>query len=169
MEGIKKNANIAANIAKAIRNLFVVGIVGSIVGAVLAILMAGFINMYYQDPEKLATAAGSLNADMGFFNVIKMANLTESGLYAQYFAVQLICCAVLCAIYFFLFKVLHKNLSSIRDNGYAFDKYSEKKTKNSYIAIVVLLVLFQGMGEGIIVGLILCGLFLVTKARYIED
>ncbi|WP_026665654.1 hypothetical protein [Butyrivibrio sp. FC2001] len=98
MEGIKKNANIAANTAKVFRNLFVVGIVLSVVGAILSILMAGFVNMYYQDPEKVAMAAGSLDADMGFFNFIKMANLVERGLYGQYFAIQLLCCAVLCAI-----------------------------------------------------------------------
>ena len=170
MEGIKKNAKTAAKIAKIFRNLAMVGLVFCVVGAILSFLMAGFVNnIYYQNPDNIAKAAGSLNADMGFFNFIKSIGLVEKGLYGQYFAAQLICTAVLAAIYFFLFNVIFKNLTSLSENGYAFDKYAEGKMKTSYIVITILMVLFNGVSTGIIVGLILCGLFLATKAGYVEE
>ena len=135
-----------------------------IIGAVMGFAMNGFINQYYADPENMKAVAGSLNADMGVFSILPFESIKAAGNYGVYFGLQLLCAAVICGVYVYLFFTLKKVLSNIADTGAAFTEAEAGSYKVNFIVITVIFVLFEGLAAGAVVGMILCGLYSVSVA-----
>ena len=169
MEKIQKSSNTAAKVAKIFRTLSIVGIVFSVLGAICGFAMAGFINQYYQDPNNVLAAQGSLEADMGIFSFLPFDSLKASGNYGAFFAVQLLCFAVSLLVFIYLFTVLKKVMENIRDTGRAYAEADAEKTKRDFIIITVLLLVFSGLVEAVIAGILLCGLYNVTAVSGQKD
>ena len=162
MDKIKKSSNIAANVAKVFRTFCIIGIVFSVIGAVCGFAMNGQINQYYQNADNLMAAKGSLDADMGVFSFLPFDSLKASGNYGLFFAVQLLCLAVILCAYIYLFTVLKKTMETIRDTGRAYPEEESSKAKTKFIIVTVMILLFSGLVESVIVGIVLCGLYNVT-------
>lgn len=163
MEKIKKSSNIAAKIAKVFRTFCIIGIVFSVLGAICGFVMNGYIKQYYQNADNLMAAQGSLDADMGVFSFLPFDSLKASGNYGVFFAVQLLCLAIVLCAYIYLFTVLKTTMENIRDTGRAYPDDCSLKAKKKYIAITIMLLLFSGLVEAVIAGIVLCGLYNVTS------
>lgn len=164
MEKKKNNSGKMAKLAGVLGVLAIVCGVLCIVGAVMGFAMNGVINQYYSDSENLKAASGSLNADMGVFNILPFNAIKEAGNYGIYFGLQLLCVAVICGVYVYLFFTVKKVLSNIGENGAAFAETEAGKCKINFIIITVIFVLFNGLAVGAFVGLILLGLYNVSLA-----
>lgn len=166
MESIKKSSNRAVKIANALRVMAIVGLVFAVLGAICGFAMNGYINQYYSDPQNLAAAQGSLNADMGIFSIINFESIKDAGNYGVFFALQLLCFGVTLIVYIYLFSVLKKTMINVRDTGRAFAEEEAPKYRKSFIILTIILLLFSGLGTAIVAGIILCGLYNVTVAGY---
>ena len=164
MEKIKSSSGKMAKFAGVLGIFAIVCAVLCVIGAVMGFAMNGFINQYYSDPEHINAAAGSLNADMGIFNILPFDAIRDAGNYGIYFGLQLLCAAVICGVYVYLFITLKKVLSNIGETGAAFAESESGKFKVNFIIITVIFVLFKGLAVGAIVGLILFGLYNVSLA-----
>ena len=162
MEKIKKSSNIAANVAKVFRTLSIVGIVMSVIGAICGFAMQGYIAQFYENPDNLMAAQGSLEADMGVFSFLPFESIKAAGNYGVYFGLQLLCFAVSLCVFAYLFSVLKKVMENIRDTGRAYAEADAAKTRKSFIIITVLLLFFSGLVEAVIAGILFCGLYNVT-------
>lgn len=168
MEDIKKHANTIVKITKTLKILAVIVVACMTISMVASFVMTGYINEFYQNAANLELAASSLSADMGVFRFINFQRLADQGNYGIYFGVQSLCAAIIALIYVYLFVYLEKIMTSIRDNGYAFDQTQESKTKIAFVIISLLMFFFNGFSTGVIVAIILCALFLTTKAGYLK-
>lgn len=168
MEKIRKSSNTAVKIAKVLRTLSIIGLVFSVLGAICGFAMNGFINQYYQDPNNLAAAQGSLEADMGIFGLIPFTGIKEAGNYGVFFAIQLLCYGIICIVYIYIFGALKKALENVRDTGKAFVISEAASYKKTFIIIDILILFFVGLFPAIISCILLIGLFNVTVAEQSE-
>ncbi len=164
MENTNKSAGTAVKVANALKVISIVGVVFCIVGAICGFALNGFINEYYSDPNNVAAAKASIEADMGIFRIIPFDTFKDSGNYGVFFGVQLLCSALVCVAYVYVFASIKKILENVRDTGKAFLQEEAKKYKSTYIVITILLICFSGISIGLIAGLLLCGLYNVTVA-----
>ena len=158
----KKSQETAVKVARICRTLSIIWVVCAGVGAILSVVMSGFIAQYYLDPANVAAASASLNANMGIFSFLPFDSLKEAGSYGLFFAIQLLCAAVSGCVYVYLFSILTKVMESIRDTGKAFGEADASKTRTSFMIITVLLFIFSGLFEAVIAGVLLCGLYNMT-------
>ena len=163
MEKIRKSSNIAAKIAKVFRTFCIIGVVFSVIGAICGFAMTGYINQYYQNADNLLAAKASLDADMGVFSILPFDSWKASGNFGVFFAVQLLCLAVILCAYIYLFSVLKTTMENIRDTGRAYPEEEASKYKAKFIAVTVMTLLFGGLVEAVIAGIVLCGLYNVTS------
>lgn len=168
MEKIRKSAGTASKIAGICRTLCIVWLVFCVLGAVCSFAMQGFIAQFYENPDNLLKAQESLNADMGIFNFINFESIKEAGNFGVFFGIQLICSGVVALVYIYLFTNLKKCMMNICDTGKAFLEADAPSYKKSFIILTIALFLFNGLGTAIIAGIILCGLYNVTAATFIN-
>ena len=100
----------------------------------------------------------------GVFNILPFNAIKEAGNYGIYFGLQLLCAAVICGVYVYLFFTVKKVLSNIGENGASFAETEAGKCKINFIIITVIFVLFNGLAVGAFVGLILLGLYNLSLA-----
>ena len=162
METIKKSSNIAANVAKVFRTFCIIGIVFCVLGAVCGFAMNGYINQYYQNADNIIAAQSSLDADMGIFSFLPFDSLKEAGNYGIFFALQLLCLVIILCAYLYLFSVFKTALENIRDTGRAYSEEDAANAKKKYIIVTVFILLFNGVFEAVVAGILLCGLYNVT-------
>ena len=162
METIKKSSNIAAKIAKIFRTFCIIGIVFSVIGAVCGFAMNGYINQYYQNADNIIAAQSSLDADMGVFSFLPFDSLKAAGNYGMFFSIQLLCLVIVLCAYLFLFSVLKTAMENIRDTGRAYSEEDAAKAKKNFIFAAVFILLFNGVFEAVVAGILLCGLYNVT-------
>ena len=168
MEKIQKSSNTAVTIAKVLRTFSIIGLVFSVLGAVCGFAMNGFINQYYQDPSNVAAAQSSLEADMGIFGLIPFTSIKEGGNFGIFFAIQLLCCAVVCVAFIYIFGMLKKTMENVRDTGKAFALSETATYKKTFIITSILILLFVNLVPALIAGILLIGLFNVTVAGQSE-
>ena len=160
-----------SGVAKAIRFanvckvLAVVVVILGIIGAVCGFAMNGFINGYYENPDNIATAAQSLDADMGIFGVLPFDSIKAAGNYGVFFGLQLLCMSVCALVYVYLFGTIRKTLQSIYDTGRAFSDADAAKAKTRYVILTMIMLLFKGAVAAAVTGLVLCGLYAVTLGK----
>ena len=53
-------------------------------------------------------------------------------------------------------------METIRDTGRAYPEEESSKAKTKFIIVTVMILLFSGLVESVIVGIVLCGLYNVT-------
>ncbi len=164
----KESSGTAAKIAKLLRTFCIIGMIFSVVGAVLGFTMQENIARYYIDADNVMAARGSLDADMGIFSFLPFDSLKAAGNYGAFFALQLICLAVIFCVHIYLFTVLRTAMENIRDSGRAYPAEDAGKTKKSFIAVTIIILLFSGLIEAAVTGILLCGLYNVTAARDCE-
>ncbi len=154
-----------AKVAHIFKNMFRVFAIMCVVFGIMGFALNGYINMYYSDPANVAQASSSLDADMGIFKVLPFDSLKESGQFGMYFGLQLLCLAVTCIVLMYVFLTLKKMLMNIQETGAAFTPEQQGNAKKTYIILTVLLALFVGFLAALVGGLLLGGVYKLTKSK----
>ena len=75
---------------------------------------------------------------------------------------QLLCLVIILCAYLYLFSVLKTALENVRDTGRAYSAEDAANAKKKYIIVTVFILLFSGVFEAVVAGILLCGLYNVT-------
>ncbi len=157
LEVIRNRCRISALVARILRIILEIGMIGSLVGAIACFFQRARIDQFV--PAEIA--AGTLREETLKLGgpilkvVIDYNKAFQEGNYAGPIIISCLTAAAICAVWVILLTLFRKIFIDLATHETPFSDTVMRRLKMSFIIMAVLLVLFIGLGVGVIGGLLL--------------
>ena len=156
LEEIKNHCKVSSKIIRVIQIIAIVGLVGSLVGTIWCFVMKETINteIAKQVSNGVATI-DNFKIDDGMLKmVINYEEMFQRGDYATPLCINFGIATVITAITAYLLTLLKKVFDNLIKDNNPFSDSNMKYIKTSFIVMSVILLIFAGIGAGVICGLL---------------
>ena len=156
LEEIKKRCKTSSKVIRVIQIIAIVGLIGSLVGTIWCFVMKETINteIAKQVSNGVATIE-NFKIDGGMLKVaINYDEMFQRGDYATPLCINFGIATVITAITAYLLTLLKKVFDNLIKDNNPFSDSNMKYIKTSFIVMSVILLIFAGIGAGVICGLL---------------
>lgn len=156
LEEIKNHCKVSSKVIRVIQIIAIVGLVGSIVGTIWCFVMKETINteIAKQVSNGVATIE-NFKIDGGMLKLaINYDEMFQRGDYATPLAINFCIATVITAITAYLLTLLKKVFDNLIKDNNPFSDANMKYIKTGFIVMSVILLIFAGIGAGVICGLL---------------